>query len=56
MRALNIERANPPPQAPEVNAVRRWATRRREMLMEDRLDRLVTVLERLVVVLDRRAS
>ena len=56
MRALNIHRAAPAPPPSEGDALRRWTARRREMLLEDRLDKLVTVLERLVVVLERRAS
>ncbi len=40
----------------EIAAMRQWAARRREMLLEDRLDRLTTALERLVVALERRAS
>ena len=56
MRALRIAPDPDSSQAPEADALRRWATRRREMLLEDRLDRLTTALEHLVVVLERRAS
>ena len=56
MRALRIQPANDPPQDDVPNTVRRWAERRRELLLEDRLDRLVTVLERLVGALERWAS
>jgi len=50
MRALKI-----PPVA-ESDALRHWAARRREQLLEDKLDALVTVLGRLVAALERRAS
>ena len=56
MRALRILDDAVSTQAPEADAVRRWAERRRELLLEDRLDRLVTVLERLAGALERRAS
>jgi len=38
------------------DTLHRWAERRRELLLKDRLDRLVTVLEHLVAALERRAS
>jgi len=44
------------PSQDEPDALRRWASRRRELLLEDRLDRLVTVLERLVAALERHAA
>lgn len=53
---MKVVRGETPPQDPAANAQQRWAARRREMLLEDRLDRLVTVLERLVMVLERRPS
>lgn len=34
-------------------ALQRWTTVQRERLLEDRLDALVTVLDRLVAVLER---
>jgi len=48
----NTSSANPA----EIAAMRHWAARRREILMEDRLDNLVAVLEKLVAVLERRTS
>jgi len=48
--------SNGPLPAPESDAMRLWASRQREMLLEDRLDRLTAALERLVLVLERRAS
>lgn len=36
-------------------ALRRWTAVQRERLLEDRLDALVTVLDRLVVALERPA-
>ena len=54
MRALKL--APPPIPTQETDALRRWASRRRELLLEDRLDRLVSVLERLVLALERHAS
>jgi hypothetical protein len=56
MRALRIHNDPDPPQAPELDALRRWTERRRELLLEDRLDRLTTALEHLVIVLERRPS
>lgn len=49
-------RATVPEQSPTTEALRRWGAKRRELLLEDRLDRLVTVLERLVIALERRVS
>lgn len=54
MRALKL--ASPPDPSQESDALRRWASRRRELLLEDRLDALVAILERLVGALERRAS
>ncbi len=56
MRALRIQPANDSPQDDVSDALHRWTERRRELLMEDRLNRLVTVLERLTVALERRTS
>jgi hypothetical protein len=56
MRALTIPRSSPPPQAAPDEILRRWTKRRREVLLEERLDQLVTVLGRLVAVLERRAA
>lgn len=54
---LSSHSNSPTDQAPiETDAMRHWAARRREMLLEDRLDRLTTVLERLTVALERRTS
>jgi hypothetical protein len=56
MCALRIQREPPAPQPSEVDAVRHWAQRRRELLLVDRLDRLTAALERLVSLLERRAA
>ena len=61
MRAVNLysspQRAQDTPRSNDpVVALRRFTEVRRELLLEDRLDRLVTVLERLVGALERRAS
>ena len=50
MRALRITRDAEPSQ--ETEALRHWAERRRELLLEDKLDALVAVLERLVTALE----
>jgi len=55
MRALRIHNDTDLPQVADA-VLLRWATRRRELLLVDRLDRLTTVLERLVAVLARRAA
>ena len=54
MRALRIHSSEDPPQASD--ALRRWTARRREMLLNERLDRLTLALERLVAILERRAA
>jgi len=51
VRALRITRDAEPSQ--ETDAVRHWAERRRELVLEAKLDRLVAVLERLVAVVER---
>ncbi len=56
MRALRIHSANDSPQDDVSNALHRWTERRRELLREERLDRLLTVLERLTLALERRTS
>ena len=45
------------PREPQASdALHRWAERQRELLLQDRLHRLVVVLERLVAMLERLAS
>jgi hypothetical protein len=56
VRALRIQPAERSAQDGPPDTLQRWAERRRELLLEDRLDRLVTVLERLAGALERRAS
>jgi len=56
VRALRIRSDADPPQAPTSDALRRWTIARREMLLNERLDRLTVALERLVTILERRAA
>jgi len=51
VRALKIERSAGTPQ--DTDVLRHIANRQREALLENRLDRLVTVVERLVTALER---
>ena len=55
VRALSIPPASESPQD-STDTLHRWTERRRELLLEDLLDRLVTVIERLAAVLERRAA
>jgi hypothetical protein len=56
-RALNVPREPFPRQVSrEADAMRHWTARRRELLLADRLDRLTAALERLVMLLERRAA
>ena len=54
--------ANPPPARKRAalqddsDVLRAWTIRRREMLLEDRLDRLMAALERVVAALERRGA
>jgi len=54
VRPLRITRDAEPSQ--ETEALRHWAERRRELLLEDKLDALVAVLERLVATLEQRGA
>ena len=58
MRALKIspDPTRPQAQAPEDDVLRRWAARRRELLLVDAVDKLVLALERLARALERRAA
>jgi len=54
VRALKI--APGPDSSPATDVLRRWAQRRREAVLEQRLDRLARAVERLVALLERRAA
>ena len=55
MRALNLA-PRPEPSQDATAAQRRWTERQRELEREIRLDRFLTILERIAVALERRAS
>jgi len=55
VRALRIQPAKDPPQADASDTLHRWTAARRAVLLEDKLDDLVTVLARIASALERRA-
>jgi len=54
-RALSIHPASESPQDDASDTLHRWTERRRELLLEERLEHLTTALEHLVSALERRA-
>src|SRR5439155_23608951 len=55
VRAMKVVRGEAPPQDDASDTLHRWTAARRAVLLEDKLDDLVTVLARIASALERRA-
>ena len=51
---MKVVRGEAPPQDDASDTLHRWTERRRELLLEERLEHLTTALEHLVSALERR--
>ena len=56
MRAMKVVRGEAPPQDDASDTLHRWTAARRAVLLEDKLDDLVTALARIATALERWAS